>query len=145
MNVRLTSLLLLAAVTSAHAHHSTTGYDHSRLIELTGTVKEFQWSNPHSWIQLIVTDADGKQVEWSVETGAPNLNTRHGWKRTDLKFGDKVTLRLYPHKDGTPHGTLSTAKLADGRVLDGAADFVREDIAKELRPQAPPAPQGQAQ
>ena len=133
-------LLLIAA--TAGAHHSTTAYDHSRTLEIAGTVKEFQWTNPHSWIQLIVVDASGKSVEWSVETGAPNLNIRHGWKRNDLKPGDKVTLTLYPHKDGSPHGTLSTAKLPDGRVLDGAADFVRKDTIKEVGAMpaaAPPA------
>lgn len=143
-----TALLLLLSTSATSAHHSTTAYDHSKTIELTGTVKEFQWTNPHSWIQLVVLDENGKSIEWAIETGAPNLNIRHGWKRNDLKPGDQVTLTLYPHRDGSPHGTLSTAKLPDGRVLDGAADFVRKDVAKEFSPppqSAPPAPAGDAQ
>ena len=99
------SVLALAMVPSAQAHHSTTAYDHTKTITLSGTVREFQWTNPHSWIQLLVTDPAGHTVEWSIETGAPNLNVRHGWKRDDLKFGDKVSMVIYPIKDGTAHGT----------------------------------------
>jgi hypothetical protein len=138
-----TGLLLLLSGVPVSAHHSTTAYDHSKLIELTGTVKEFQWTNPHSWIQLIVVDAQRQSTEWSIETGAPNLNIRHGWKRNDLKFGDKVTLTLYPHRDGSPHGSLARVALPDGRVLDGAADFILKDMAKE--PGAPKGPPPGAQ
>jgi len=135
------TILLLCAL-PALSHHSTTAYDHSKTIVLSGTVKEFQWTNPHSWVQLIVTDAQGNTTEWAIETGAPNLNIRHGWSRSTLKPGDKVTLTIYPHRDGGPHGSLAFAKLTDGRVLDGAADFIPKDNAKDLGAAsgAPPAP-----
>jgi hypothetical protein len=126
------AMMLLLVALPAMSHHSTTAYDHSKTIVLNGTVKEFQWTNPHSWVQLLVSDAQGKTTEWSIETGAPNLNIRHGWTRTTLKPGDKVTLTIYPHRDGGAHGSLAFAKLPDGRVLDGAADFISKDNAKDL-------------
>jgi hypothetical protein len=135
-------IMLVLYALPAMSHHSTTAYDHTRTIVLTGTVKEFQWTNPHSWVQLLVSDDQGNAKEWSIETGAPNLNIRHGWSRNTLKPGDKVTLTIYPHRDGGPHGSLAYAKLADGRVLDGAADFIPKDNAKDLGPASggPPAP-----
>lgn len=132
MKPALVGAFLLSCALTAHAHHSTTAYDHSKTIVLSGTVKEFQWTNPHSWVQLLVMDAQGKTTEWSVETGSPNLNIRHGWTRTTLKPGDKVTLTIYPHRDGGAHGSLAFATLADGRILDGAADFIPKDNAKDL-------------
>jgi hypothetical protein len=123
---------LLSCALTTHAHHSTTAYDHSKTIVLNGTVKEFQWTNPHSWVQLLVVDTQGKTTEWSVETGSPNLNMRHGWTRTTLKPGDKVTVTIYPHRDGGAHGSLAFATLADGRILDGAANFIPKDNAKDL-------------
>jgi hypothetical protein len=128
--------LLLAVATAAGAHHSTASYDRSRTVELTGVVKEMQWTNPHSWIQIVVTDGAGVASEWAVETGAPVINIRHGWNRNDVKAGDKVSMVIYPSRDGTAHGTLATIKLADGRVLDGAADFVPKDIMKNAPPPA---------
>jgi hypothetical protein len=104
-------------------------------LTLEGTVSAFQWTNPHSWIQLVVVDASGKSVEWSIEFGAPNLNVRNGWKHDDVKPGDKVSMVVYPIRDGSAHGTLATIRLADGRVLKGAADFIREQLAP---PPAPP-------
>jgi hypothetical protein len=124
------------------AHHSTTGYDHTRSVTLEGEVREFQWTNPHSWIQLLVTDSRGAITEWSVETGTPSLNVRHGWKKTDLKPGDKVTMVIFPMSNGSAHGTLSEIALPDGRVLSGAADFIPKDLAKEAaRAPAPGNPQ----
>lgn len=125
-------IMLLLYALPAISHHSTTAYDHTRTIVLTGTVKEFQWTNPHSWVQLLVNDGAGNSTEWSIETGAPNLNIRHGWSRNTLKPGDKVTLTIYPHRDGGAHGSLAFARLPNGRVLDGAADFIPKDNAKDL-------------
>lgn len=133
----LVLLLGLSVATTASAHHSTAAYDRTKQIKLTGTVREFQWTNPHSWIQLVVTDKQGAKKEWGIEFGNPVINIRYGWKRTDVKPGDKVTVVVYPMRDGTAHGTLATIILADGRTLDGAADFVGKEVAKNLPP--PPA------
>lgn len=135
----LLGLLLFVAAT-ATAHHSTAAYDQSKPVKLSGTVKEMQWTNPHSWIQLVVTDERGAATEWAIEFGNPVINLRQGWKRTDVKPGDKVSVVVYPLRDGSAHGTLATITLADGRVLDGAAEFVPKEIAKS----APPPPAGAA-
>jgi hypothetical protein len=137
----VTLLAVLCPVGALWAHHSTTAYDHTRLISLTGVVSVVQWTNPHSWIHVQVKDEQGEAVtEWAIETGAPNINIRHGWKRDDVKVGDRISLNLYPHRDGSPHGTLSTITLADGRVLEGAVDFIRKDMLKLAPPPPPPPP-----
>lgn len=136
----IAGLLLLGVAAAAGAHHSTSAYDRAKPTELSGVVKEMQWTNPHSWIQIVVTDKEGVATEWAVETGNPTINLRHGWKRNDVKPGDKISMVIYPSRDGSAHGTLATIKLADGRVLDGAADFVVKDIMKN----APPPPAGAA-
>ena len=119
MNKRLLlpCLLLASAALPAVAHHSFSMFDETRELVLKGAVKEFQWSNPHTWIQLNVTDASGNVVEWSIEGGSPNLLGRQGWKRNSLKAGDQVEITVHPLRDGQPGGSFMRAVLADGRTL----------------------------
>jgi hypothetical protein len=98
------------------AHHSFAMFDNTKEVTLEGTVKEFQWTNPHTWIQVMVKDASGKQVEWSIEGGSPNSLSRSGWKRTSLKPGDKVTVVTRPLKNGHPGGSLVRV-LVDGQLV----------------------------
>lgn len=94
------------------AHHSFAMYDSQKNLALEGTVKAFEWTNPHSWIQLVVKDpATGKDVEWSIEGGSPNVLTRTGWKRTSLKPGDRAQVVVHPRKDGTNSGSLVSASV----------------------------------
>src|SRR5512139_4182340 len=115
----LSSLLLAGAATPSLAHHSFSMFDSDKEVVLKGTVKEFQWSNPHTWIQLNVTDASGKLVEWSIEGGSPNLVGRQGWKRNTFKPGDQVEITVHPLRDGQPGGSFVQAVLPDGRKLGG--------------------------
>jgi hypothetical protein len=101
----------------ASAHHSYAMFDRDRTLVLTGVVREFQWTNPHTWIQVTVTDADGKQAEWSLEGGSPGILSRNGWKRTSLKAGDKITVEIYPLKSGEPGGSFIEVTKADGSKL----------------------------
>lgn len=103
-----TSLGLAVAfgASAALAHHSFAMFDNSKNVTIEGTVKEFQWTNPHSWVQLMVKDATGKEVEWSIEGGSPNGLSRQGWKRTAIKAGDKAKVVIHPMKDGAPGGSL---------------------------------------
>lgn len=101
--------LALGASSSAFAHHSAAMFDSAKVITLDGVIKEFQWTNPHTWVQIVVRDASGKDVEWSIESGAPNGMQRQGWKRTSLVPGDKVTLAINPLKDGRAGGFLVNA------------------------------------
>jgi hypothetical protein len=115
----LTCALLAGMALPAMAHHSFSMFDDRKEVVLKGTVKEFQWSNPHTWIQLNVTDASGKVVEWSIEGGSPNLVGRQGWKRNTFKPGDQVEITVHPMRDGQPGGSFMRAVLADGRKLGG--------------------------
>jgi hypothetical protein len=115
----MSALLLAAAALPAIAHHSFSMFDAQKEVVLKGAVKEFQWSNPHTWIQLNVTDDSGKVVEWSIEGGSPNLVGRQGWKRNTFKPGDQVQITVHPLRDGQPGGSFVRAVLADGRKLGG--------------------------
>lgn len=115
----LPGLLLTVAAVPAMAHHSFSMFDDKKEVVLKGVVKEFQWSNPHTWIQLNVTDASGKVVEWSIEGGSPNLVGRQGWKRNTFKPGDEVEITIHPMRDGQPGGSFMRAVLPDGRKLGG--------------------------
>ena len=107
----------LLAPAHAGAHHSAAMFDDAKVVELTGTVKELQWANPHIWLQVIVDDK-GKKTEWSIEGGSPNSLSRQGWRATTFKPGDVVTVRLSPMKDGSPGGNFIGAKFAsDGRTI----------------------------
>ena len=113
----LATLILGAAALPAAAHHSFSMFDAQKEVVLKGTVKEFQWSNPHTWIQVIVTDEAGKQTEWSLEGGSPGILGRNGWKRTSLKAGERIPVEIYPMKDGTPGGSFIEITKADGSRL----------------------------
>ena len=107
---------VLATAPAAQAHHSFALFDHTNRVTVTGTVSKFDWTNPHVFIVLSVADGAGTK-EYTVECASPNVLTRVGWKFTDIKVGDKVTLLVNPLRNGQPGGMLETATLADGRVL----------------------------
>ena len=88
---------------------------------IKGTVKEVQWTNPHSFIQVMVPGKDGQTVQWAVEIGSPSINYDMGWKKTSLKAGDQVTMTLAQARNGKPYATLRVATTADGRELLGSA------------------------
>ena len=99
------------------AHHSAAMFDDQRIVELKGTIKELQWTNPHIWIQVIV-DENGAKKEWSVEGGSPNTLSRNGWRTTTFKPGDTVAIRINPMKDGTAAGQFIGARFAaDGKTI----------------------------
>jgi hypothetical protein len=112
----ITAAVLLAAQT-LFAHHSASMFDPEKVKELTGTIKEFQWKNPHVWIQLNVQSASGAKEEWSIEGGGPNSLSRQGWRPTTFKPGDPVVIKVNPMKDGSTGGLFVGAKLSDGKTL----------------------------
>lgn len=115
----LAAIVALGLVASASAHHSTSMYDYTTTKTVAGTVRAFQWSNPHTFIQLLVPDGNGQSKEWSIEAGTPASMSGMGWSKKTLKPGDKVTLAIAPLRDGGAGGTLKSATLADGKVLTG--------------------------
>lgn len=108
---------LLAFAWPVTAHHSTAMFDHAREVTVQGTVKSWQWTNPHSWLQVMAPGKDGKVVEQGFEVGSPNTLFRNGWRAETFKPGDKVTLVAYPRRDGTVGGLLVAAKTGSGAWL----------------------------
>jgi len=115
----ITGAALALAAVPAGAHHSFAMFDQARPLTLTGTVTQFQWTNPHSFIELDVLTKGGGTEHWSIELNSPNNLTRQGWKRTSIKRGDKVTVTISPLRDGKKGGLFSRIVLADGHVLNG--------------------------
>jgi hypothetical protein len=112
--ITFVALLMSAAVL---AHHSGAPYDNEKRIEVTGTVVEWQWQNPHAWLRINAKDSTGAEQEWNIEATSPNILMRQGWRRSTLKAGDSVTVLIYPLRDGSPGGSLLGARLADGSEL----------------------------
>jgi hypothetical protein len=113
--------LLLLAAGAASAHHSFAMFDRSKETTLVGVVEEFQWTNPHSWIELDVTNENGTTDKWSIELNSPNNLSRQGWKSTSLKPGDKVSVIIWPLRNGDKGGLFMSVTLANGQVLDELA------------------------
>ena len=88
----------------ASAHHSFAMFDRTKTAEVAGTIKAFQWTNPHVWIQVMAPDASGKTVEWGFECNAPRSLTQAGWSRHTFKEGDKVTVVYNPLRAGGAGG-----------------------------------------
>ena len=110
-------LAVVAAATPLFAHHSFTMFDMTKKITLVGSVTSFEWTNPHSYIEIDVPDEQGAIKHWSIEMGSPSILQQSGWKFSSLKKGDKTTLIINPLKNGKAGGFLNTATLPDGRVL----------------------------
>ena len=108
---------LFISVQPAAAHHSGAGFNSDKVIELKGTIKEFQFKNPHTWIQVLVEDANGKTTEWSLEWGSPNSLGRQGYRPSTFPPGAKVMVRLNPMRTGAPAGGFIAAKFADGTTI----------------------------
>jgi hypothetical protein len=106
----------LLSVQPAAAHHSGAGFDPTKVVEIKGTIKEFQFKNPHTWIQILVEES-GKTTEWSLEWGSPNQLGRMGYRPSSFPAGAKVTVRLNPMRNGAPAGGFIAAKFDDGSVI----------------------------
>ena len=101
----------------ALAHHSFAMFDRSKEIDISGTVKDFQYTNPHSWVIVEVPGADGQQTEWGFESEGPSTLLQNGIRKSSIQAGDKVTAKAYPMRDGRPAGSLISITKADGTVI----------------------------
>jgi hypothetical protein len=123
-------VLVLAAMggaaSPAFAHHSFAMYEPTKTLTLNGTVKTFQWTNPHVVIWILVKpDGGGDVQEWSIETTSPGVLTRGGWTRQSVKPGDRVSVTFSPLRDGSHGGGLNSVTLLDtGQKL--VASFGKE-------------------
>lgn len=104
---------------AADAHHSFAMFDSSKKLTITGVVEKFEWTNPHCWLHVMVPGANGAPAErWSLEGTSPSVLARRGWKSTDFKVGDSVTVTVTPLRDGTRGGALNTVtRASDGKVF----------------------------
>ncbi len=132
MKAKLLTLtaLALSAAAPALAHHSFAMFDPSVLMTKTGTVKEFEWTNPHVWLHIMAPDASGKEVQWSFEMQAVAQATSGGWRADTVKPGDKVTIEYFPLRDGSRGGELAAATLPDGRRLGSSAIRPSPDVRR---------------
>lgn len=115
-SLMLTGLGLTLSV-PAQAHHSFAMFDKQRKVTLQGIVHKIEWANPHVYIFLDVDERDSHK-QYAVECGSPNMLSRLGWKVNTIKAGDKVTVTVYPLRDGRLGGLIDTVTLADGKVIE---------------------------
>ena len=111
--------LLLLTTMRISAHHAfASEYDETKHVKVSGTVTEFKWTNPHAWL-AVEGKAEGGRVTWNFEMGSPNGLLTRGWKKTDLKVGDQITVEGFGAKDGSNVANAATITLPDGRKLFG--------------------------
>jgi Family of unknown function (DUF6152) len=101
------------------AHHSSAAFDMDHLITIKGTVTNFEWTNPHTFIYLDVKNANGNIEQWRVEGNSPNMLTRVGWTRNIIKAGDQLTVTGAPARNGAKIMRLDSITLESGQKLDG--------------------------
>lgn len=133
------AILVLLASLPAAAHHATSEFDYKTAYRVEGTVKEFQWTNPHSWVQVLVPNGKGGNDQWGFELGAPLFNARMGWAKNSLSAGDKVTVLFCPSRVRA-RGTLMSIILPDGKTLYGVAHNFYRGTPIETPEQAPEPP-----
>ena len=105
-----------AAAPTASAHHSFAMFDRNKQIDLTGSVRAFQWTNPHIFIEIVVKGDKGPEV-WAIEGASPNMLLRQGWRPDTMKPGDQVALVVNPLRDGARGGNFVFARLPNGKTL----------------------------
>lgn len=109
--------LVLALSAPVMAHHSAAPFDQSRTVEIHGTVKEFQYTNPHAWLIIAVAKPDGTKEDWSFQAEGPSTLLRYGIRLSSLVPGEAVTMKANPLKDGRRAGIWVSLTKADGTVL----------------------------
>lgn len=114
---------IVIAVATTNAHHSATMFEQTKTITVEGVVKEFQYSNPHSWLLVDVKDKTGKVTTWGFEAEGPSTLQRAGIRRSEFPVGTKVTMTGRPMKDGTPAAIWVLAVRADGKRFDPREGF----------------------
>ena len=124
--------VLVVGAVHLSAHHSAIAYDRNADVELTGTIREFQYTNPHSWLYVQVVDKTGQTVDWGFEAEGPSTLLRAGIKVSLLRPGEKVTVKGHPLKDGRPAAILVSVTKADGSVLSSDAALRRGPGGKPI-------------
>jgi Family of unknown function (DUF6152) len=113
----LAGIAIAVSAIPSVAHHSFAMFDAEKVMVLDGTVKEFQWTNPHSWILMTVDNVEGKSDQWAIEMGGPAGLARQGWVPKTLRPGMKVKTVIHPLRDGTSGGQFMAVTLPDGTLM----------------------------
>jgi hypothetical protein len=108
---------VLLAAPAAVAHHSFAMFDQSKVLFLSGTVKDFEFVNPHAWLHITIVNDKGETATWAFEGGSPSQLVSLGWAKDKPKEGDKVEVGFRPMKDGSRGGQLMIVKFASGQRL----------------------------
>jgi hypothetical protein len=112
------ALVAVGGAMTASAHHSFGAeFDRNAPVHLEGTVVEFEWVNPHSWLVIDVENEDGSVERWRVEGGAPSALLRRGWTRDTLPAGTRVTVDGFQAKDGKPRANANNIVFPDGKTM----------------------------
>ena len=111
------AVALALAAGGAQAHHSFAMFDLQKQVTVSGTVKQFQWTNPHAYIQLVAKDDAGRDVEWSMEMGAPMYLYARGWRPRTLRAGMRINVTLNPLRNGRPGGVVRDVTDAEGKPI----------------------------
>jgi len=114
-------LALPATAIPAFAHHSYAEFDTGRKVTIEGTVKEFQWTNPHSWMLVMVPNAGGQAEQWAIEFSSVSLLASRGWKPKTVVPGDKVAITFHPMRNGSRAGSYMAIKLPNGKEMGDAS------------------------
>jgi hypothetical protein len=107
--------LVLALSPGSFAHHGNAAYDLDHPIILKGAITEFLWANPHVQLYFDAKNEKGKTAHWSCETVSPGILIREGWKKDELKAGQRITITIAPAKSGAPVGYVLEIVTEDGR------------------------------
>jgi hypothetical protein len=114
------ALVLPGTAVPAFAHHSYAEFDTDKKLTLEGTVKEFQWTNPHSWMLVMVPNAKGQAETWAVELNSVSLLAAKGWRPKTVLPGDKVAITFHPMRNGSHAGSYMAIKLPSGKTMGNA-------------------------
>jgi hypothetical protein len=111
---------LLSSFPSLRAHHGLAEFDTTHTVRMEGTVTDFQWINPHSFIFADMKDENGKVRNWKLELGSLYMLTKYGgWNAKTVKHGDHVIVQGFRAKDGSAYFSVGRIWLPDGRSLEG--------------------------
>lgn len=117
INVLSFGIVVILLATVSMAHHSPVVFDRTREVKLVGTVKEFRWSNPHSFIELDVRNEKGEIEGWAVEMNPTSYLVKAGWTSKTVKPGDTVTVMVNPLRTNEKVGKFVSILLPDGKKL----------------------------
>ncbi len=122
----IAGLALSLFVVPAVGHHSYAMFDQTQLLNMNGTVTDFEWVNPHSWLHVSIENESGSMETWSFESSSPGGLSREGWRADSVVAGDAIEVEFHPLRDGSRGGQLLVVAHSDGTKLCADDDYCGE-------------------